>query len=371
MSGGVGRFVRTLSRISQTRYPAFVFGFGVPRRETPVFIYHDVSAPAFARDLEFLRHNGYRTLGLEEYLAAREGRVRAGRSVLLTFDDARKSFGEVALPLLRQFDARAVLFAPSYWMQAARRAPDDLFMSWEQLRACVESGLVDVQSHAHRHALIATSPQWVDFANPQALRQFDIYDWPIRCIDAVDELGKPALGTPVYRAEPLLSAHRRYLESEDVTVACREFVERHGGDAFFTEPDWRPRLTHFFRERARVQRGRFLDDAAFEKLVASEFELCRDDFRRHLGYTPHCIAYPWRLGSTRSLQLARQNGLRVAFGVAMDYGAERRRQRLPIPVYGRLKCDWLQFLPGERRASVLGALRRKLTGFSTVQHLAH
>ncbi|MET0987335.1 MAG: hypothetical protein ABW034_18220, partial [Steroidobacteraceae bacterium] len=95
MSGGVGRFIRTLSRISQTRYPAFVFGFRVPHGEIPVFIYHDVSVPAFARDLEFLRRNGYRTLGLEEYVAARESRVRPGRSVLLTFDDARKSFGEV------------------------------------------------------------------------------------------------------------------------------------------------------------------------------------------------------------------------------------------------------------------------------------
>jgi hypothetical protein len=69
--------------------------------------------------------------------------------------------------------------------------------------------------------------------------------------------------------------------------------------------------------------------------------------------------------------LARRSGFRFAFGVAMDYRAERRRTRLPIPVYGRLKSDWLQFLPGEQRASVLGAVRRKLAGFSTVQHLAH
>ena len=75
--------------------------------------------------------------------------------------------------------------------------------------------------------------------------------------------------------------------------------------------------------------------------------------------------------SMRSLQLARRSGFRSAFGVARDYGAERHRARLPIPVYGRVKCDWLQFLPGERRASLLGAVRRKLAGFGTVQHLAH
>jgi peptidoglycan/xylan/chitin deacetylase (PgdA/CDA1 family) len=368
---GFGRLMRTIARISRTRYPGFVLGLPLSRREIPVFIYHDVETPAFTRDLEFLHRNNYRTLGLDEYLAARDGKTRPGRAVLLTFDDARKSFGEVALPLLRQYDAHAVLFAPTYWMHPPQRAADDLFMSWEQLRACAESGHVDVQSHAHRHALVATSPQVVDFANPSALERFDIYDWPIRSIDARDELGKPALGTPVYRAAPLLSASRRYLESGEVTRVCREFVASHGGAEFFSRPDWRAPLDRLFDEHTRDAPGRFMDAAAFENLVASEFELCREEFKRHLGYVPYCIAYPWHLGSTPSLQQARHSGFRVAFGVAMDYGAERHRSRLPIPAYGRLKSDWLQFLPGEQRASILGAVRRKVAGFGTVQHLAH
>lgn len=368
---GFGRLLRTLARISRTRYPGFVLGLPLSRREIPVFIYHDVETAAFASDLEFLRRNNYRTLGLHEYLAARAGRVRPGRSVLLTFDDARKSFEAVALPLLRQFDARAVLFAPTYWMQSPQRALDDLFMSWEQLRTCAESGHVDVQSHAHRHALVAISSQVVDFANPSALARFDIYDWPMRFVDSQDELGKPALGTPVYRAAPLLSAQGRYLENGDVTRKCREFVQRHGGPEFFAQPDWRMQLERVFEEQARGAPGRFMDADLFERLVASEFDLCREEFKRHLGYAPHCIAYPWHLGSTSSLQQARRAGLQAAFGVAMDYRAERHRARLPIPVYGRLKSDWLQFLPGAQRASIVGALRRKVAGFGTVQHLAH
>ncbi|MFC4313262.1 polysaccharide deacetylase family protein [Steroidobacter flavus] len=369
--GGIGRFMRTAARISRTRYPGFVFGLPLSRHEIPVFMFHDVETAAFARDLDFLQRNNYRTLGLDEYLAARAGQVRPGRSVLLTFDDARKSFGEIALPLLRQYDARAVLFAPSYWMQPPQRSENDLFMSWAQLRACVESGRVDVQSHAHRHALVATSRQVVDFANPAALARFDIYDWPIRCVEGQDEFGKPALGTPVYRASPLLSADRRYLENDDVTRSCRDFVDSHGGPQFFVQPDWRSRLKRHFDECAPASPGRFMNADAFEALVASEFEQCRDEFKRHLGYAPHTIAYPWHLGSTPSLQLARRSGFRTAFGVAMDYGAERHRSRLPLPAYGRLKCDWLQFLPGEQRASILGAVRRKVAGFSAVQHLAH
>jgi peptidoglycan/xylan/chitin deacetylase (PgdA/CDA1 family) len=368
----LGRLLRTAARVSRTRYPAFIFGLPLARTEIPVFIYHDVETAAFARDLEFLSSNGYRTLSLGEYLAARETKSRAEKRVLLTFDDARKSFWHVAMPLLRTFDARAVLFAPSYWMaDPAERAPDDLFMTWEQLRACAESGLVDVQSHAHRHAIVPISDRVVDFANPQALARFDLYDWPMRTIDGAEELGMPAPGTPVYRSEPLLSASRRYVENGELTQLCRDFVARNGGEEFFNRPTWRAELQKFHTERSRSLPGHYLDDAAFERLVESEFELNREQFRKHLGYAPVCIAYPWMLGSQRSLELARRSGLRAAFGVAMDYRAERRNGRMPLPVFARLKCDWLQFLPGERRLSVFDAVSRKVSGFTKVQHLAH
>jgi peptidoglycan/xylan/chitin deacetylase (PgdA/CDA1 family) len=362
----IGRLLRTAARVSRTRYPGFIFGLPLARDEIPVFTYHDVETQVFARDLEFLRSNGYRTLSLEEYLAARNNGARVTRAVLLTFDDARKSFWTVALPLLRTFEARAVLFVPSHWMTT-----DDQFMSWPEVRACVESGLVDVQSHAHRHALVATSPQLVDFAHPQALARFDIYDWPMRNIDGVEELGRPAPGTPIYRSTPLLSATRRYVENTEITQACREHVARNGGEQFFAQPRWREELGELHRQLSARLRGRYMDDDAFRALVASEFELNREQFRKHLGIPANCLAYPWMLGSPLSLELAKRHGIRTAFGVALDYGAERRRASLPIPVFGRLKCDWLQFLPGEQRSNVLAAVGRKLSGIAKLQHLAH
>jgi peptidoglycan/xylan/chitin deacetylase (PgdA/CDA1 family) len=366
-----GRLLRTAARVSRTRYPAFIFGLPVRHGEIPVFTYHDIETPALTSDLEFLRSNGYRTLGLDEYLAARDGKVSPGRAVLLTFDDARKSFWSVVLPLLRTFEARAVLFAPSYWMTPPAQPADDLFMSWQQLRACAESGLVDVQSHAHRHALVAISPQLIDFAHPQALAHFDIYDWPMRQDGGTEELGRPAPGTPIYRSMPILSATRRYVENAELTRACREFVQRCGSEEFFAPREWRTQLRDLHRSLCETLPGCYEDDAAFERLVASEFELSSELFRRHLGYAPTAIAYPWMLGSQLSLRLAQRHGLRVAFGVALDYRAERRRNRLPLPVFGRLKCDWLQFLPGQRRLGVLSAVGRKISGLGKLQHLAH
>jgi len=402
-----GRYLRTAARVSRTRYPGFILGLPLDRDEIPVFTYHDVAAEELRADLDYLYVNGYRTLGLQEYLGTRAARNRSltpirrprvqppspgkswtgrgdRRAVMLTFDDARKSFWHTVLPLLREFSAHAVLFAPTYWMdspagrqegeirppRACANPADDLFMSWTQLKVCAESGHVDVQSHAHRHTLVAVAPTQVDFANPQALARFDLYDWPMRWMDGRDELGQPALGTPVYRAAPLLSAQRRYLENSAVTQACRDLVERGGGTHFFSRPGWRGELQALHGKCSRRQPGAYMPAEAFRQLLASEFEYSRDAFKSHLGYAPTCLAYPWMLGSRQSLELARQFGLQAAFGVALDYRAERDRS-LPIPVYGRLKCDWLRFMPGRQRRSAIAAVGKKISGLAGIQHLAH
>ncbi len=361
------RAARGARNVLRTRYPLFLLGLPLTRGEIPVFIYHDVEPESFARELEFLRANHYRTISLDEFLAAGDRKSGAReKRVLLTFDDARRSFYEVALPVLRSFDARATLFVPSYWMSHGCT----LFMSWEQVRSCAASGHVDVQSHAHRHALVATSNQLVGFATPTLLARYDIYDWPMRHTATGEQLGPPAAGTPIYRAAPLLSADRRFLESPGLTVACTQLVSESGGEAFFNLSDWATRLHRLYHSRSRVLGGELMAPPHFDRLLDSEFELAREEFRARLGYAPTSIAYPWMLGSQRSLELARRYGFRAAFGVALDY-RRARRGGLPLPAFGRFRSDWLPLLPGRGRASFLSIAARKLATFSGRQPLAH
>ena len=368
---GARRALRGAGNVLRTRYPLFLLGLPLPRHEIPVFIYHDVEPAAFSRELEFLRTNGYRTIALDEYIAAGECKSPGReRRVLLTFDDARSSFYEVALPLLRTFDARATLFVPSYWMQPASVTGAALFMNWQQVRECVESGHVDVQSHAHRHTLVATSNQLVGFASPARIARYDVYDWPMRNTATGERLGPPALGTPVYRAAPLLSASGRFIESPGLTQACTQLVSESGGEAFFNLSGWPGRLLRLYQSRARVLQGELMSGAEFTALVKSEFELARAEFTVHLGYAPTSIAYPWMLGSRESLEIARRAGFRNAFGVALDY-RRARRGGLALPVFGRLRSDWLPLLPGRGRASFLSIAARKLASFYGSQPLAH
>ena len=354
------RAVRGTNNVLRTRYPLFLLGLPIARGEIPVFIYHDVEPASFAGDLEFLRANGYRTISLDEFLSAGPRKsTRGDKRVLLTFDDARRSFYEVALPTLRTFDARATLFVPSYWMRPPAITGSTLFMSWEQVRLCAASGYVDVQSHAHRHALVAISNQLVGFASPRLIARHDVYDWPMRHTATGEGLGPPPLGTPIYRAAPLLSAGCRFLESPELATVCIQRVSELGSEAFFNLSDWAAQLHELHDSRSRVLHGELMTQAGFIRLLTSELELAHEEFRSQLGYAPTSLAYPWMLGSRNSLELARRYGFRNAFGVALDY-RRARHERLPFPVFGRLRSDWLPLLPGRGRASFLSIAARKL-----------
>ena len=69
-SATVRRAARSLSHIVKTRYPQFFPGFPLARTDFPAFIYHDVATEAFARDLELPRVDGYRSIGLDEFMVS-------------------------------------------------------------------------------------------------------------------------------------------------------------------------------------------------------------------------------------------------------------------------------------------------------------
>lgn len=369
----------SIKRLMCTRYPRFIFGFQLQQGEIPAFIYHDVDEQTFETDLTFLRDNGYRTLTTEEFVKYNYN-VCDNKSVLLTFDDARKNFFKVTFPLLRKFNTRATLFVPTYWI-GGRKGPlkaqedvrprDDMFMTWDELRTCVRSGLVDVQLHAHRHALVYTSDRLVGFASPKLLAQHHIYDWPMRQNGHNEMLGLPPLGTPIYEAMPLLSAPSRLLEDMTVVRACQDVVDLEGGEGFFTKRDWTIQLRRVHQDTARrVAHPKLMAESEFQSLVASEFQLSQQLFETELGVFPRYFAYPWMLGSMFSLKLAAERGIDAVFGVGLDF---RRARRLngPVPAFGRIKGEWLRFLPGVGRLRLRDVLPEKLRGFLRSQHLAH
>jgi len=131
----------------------------------PVFCYHVIHHDTFHADLSFLKHNGYTTLTADELLDHLGSRKAAPpRSVVLSFDDGHLSLYEVAYPLLKAFDYKAVAFiCPGLHRDrdADDAQPDGGLCDWQQVRQMHDSGCVDFQPHTLGHRYI---PRW-----PEAL----------------------------------------------------------------------------------------------------------------------------------------------------------------------------------------------------------
>lgn len=369
-SDGWRRVARTLGRVAETSYPRFALGLPPGPTQIPVFLYHSVTPGELTADLQYLLNNGYQALRLAEFFAlASQG--AGAKAVLLTFDDARRNFFEVALPVLRDHGVPATLLVPTLWATrgSSPTAPGDGgFMTWDQIRAVSASGLIDVECHGHRHALVPVSDRLVGYATPQALQRYDIFDWPMRHQDGAEHFGLPPLGTPIYRAAPLLGADHSLIEDEGAMQRCTAEVASGGGAAFFEQPHWRKRLSEVYA--AAPRRPRPLDPAAHRELIASEFAQARATFLHELGRAPRFFAYPWRLGSDASLALARDFGFAAVFGVALDVRRVRHNAP-PLPAFCRFKADWLRSLPGRGRQRLIDVVRTKMVNFATTQHLAH
>ncbi len=125
-----------------------------------ILCYHDLSDdPArksytippeqFRRQLRQLREAGWAFLSLSELLSRKDHLDELPpKTLVVTFDDAYRSFFEKALPILKEEGVKATVSVISSFIDAP---PTDLppLMTWEQIREAGESGFVEIASHSH------------------------------------------------------------------------------------------------------------------------------------------------------------------------------------------------------------------------------
>jgi peptidoglycan/xylan/chitin deacetylase (PgdA/CDA1 family) len=135
--------------------PAYSFAAG---GHANAFIYHrfgddrypstDISAEDFAAQLRWLKKEGRPVLSLGEVVR----RLRAGEAlpegcVVLTVDDAFRSFFETGMPLLRRYGFPVTLFVNT----AAVGSPG--YLDWAELKRLAGEG-VEIGNHSRSHAYL-------------------------------------------------------------------------------------------------------------------------------------------------------------------------------------------------------------------------
>lgn len=173
-----------------------LWGEGLMGRLLPALMYHhviergldrlSVDVAGFEAQVRYLVERGYTTLHTAEFVRyLRSEAVAPERAVLITFDDGYVDTWAYAFPVLRRYNAKATLFLLTGWVsEAPRRRPtaedvgtgepviglpsipphdmawrdlsdrgaaSPLALTWEEVAAMEQSGVMDIQSHTHTH----------------------------------------------------------------------------------------------------------------------------------------------------------------------------------------------------------------------------
>ncbi len=129
-----------------------------------------ISSHTLIGHFAWFREHGYQVISLDDLLAANEDRKPLpDKAILLTFDDGYQSVYTRVYPLLKLFNYPAVIGPVGKWMEAEpgtmvsygdHQTPRDFFLTWDQIKEMVDSGLVEVASHSDDlHQGIIANPQ--------------------------------------------------------------------------------------------------------------------------------------------------------------------------------------------------------------------
>lgn len=129
-----------------------------------------ITVDELARQFSWLRDNGYAVVSVQQIINSRNGGAPLPtRAVMLSFDDGYKSVHTHVLPLLRLFGYPATLAIVGNWIDSpdtslieyeTSRTERAQFMSWAEIRDCLESGLVEIASHSFdMHHGVPSNPQ--------------------------------------------------------------------------------------------------------------------------------------------------------------------------------------------------------------------
>jgi peptidoglycan/xylan/chitin deacetylase (PgdA/CDA1 family) len=303
----------TIGMLATGRLPRCLTRSGFdPLQDLPVFAQHAPSAGYLEPKLRHLVDNGYDTVTVERYEKWNRGQWRPSRpSVMLTFDDGFRAFGERVMPLLRQYGCKAVLFVCPGLVDLASRSNDAVgtlvrrhYLDWDELGALAKTGLVDIQSHGMWHNKVAFSA-----------RRAGSIEGPIRgIVEALDALPPEQ---PLY----------------DLLEGKRKDLPRY------------PAVPLYLSSEPR----RILEDARTAKLTLED----------RLGRRVSAFAFPWWNGSSAAVSALRDAGYDSVF---WGLRPVRRCGVSGLDRIGRLSFDWIHCLPGKGRIAPTTLMWKKFQG---------
>ncbi|MGD9972846.1 MAG: polysaccharide deacetylase family protein [Desulfatirhabdiaceae bacterium] len=352
-----------LSRLLRGHYPSFVSEFHPAQLvdEVPVFMFHQDDPVVLETQFAYLKQNGYRSLSLNEFMGFLSGTIRiTPRSVLLTWDDGDSSWFTDVCPLLKKYGFCGIGFVvPAYIDDQPVKTSERRWLTWNELAEMDTSGLMDIQSHSHRHDRIFTGPEVFDFFHPG----FDVnplhLDIPWHWENG-RYTNRLQLGTPLYRHSSRFEDRPMIKPDPEILARCMSYVDDRGGEQFFQQSGWRRELLTVYH--LTIQKSFSFDTESHqeqETRILESLSLSRKILSQKLGKDVAHLCYPYGIGSRLAVRLSQRSGYISNFWVIPPGRRTSRAGDSPFYI-PRIKNDYIFRLPGKGRKSLADIFSAKL-----------
>jgi hypothetical protein len=306
--------------------PVIMYHSVRPRRDSRwVYSHLTLELPYFIQQLEYFKKSKYYVASLMEVLAFKRGEILLPKkTICLTFDDGYLDNWVYAFPLLKKYRFRATIFICPEFIQLSKEVrptlddvwsgklrQEDLyeggFLSWDELISMQMSNLIDIQSHSMTHTYYPVSKKIVDFHHPG-----DDYIWlewnanpthkSFYMSNKVND--QTPLGTPIYQSEQAIIA-KRVQENGQLSKHIVNFVESHGSDTFFRQPNWRDILFLLTDEYKRKNSITYVRETELEYLGRLSYELkdSRKILEKHLNKQISILCWQMVVGMMRLINM--------------------------------------------------------------------
>jgi peptidoglycan/xylan/chitin deacetylase (PgdA/CDA1 family) len=152
-TGGAGVTVLIYHRFGEDKYPST-----------------NISLDRFREQLEFLKHNNYQVITLDQLISSLKGESELpDRAAVITIDDGYKSVYAEAWPVLKQYGYPFTVFL---YVKATENKHWN-YMNWDQIKEMKAAG-VDFQNHGFAHDHMAFKPPEIDIDEYKAWIRADL-----------------------------------------------------------------------------------------------------------------------------------------------------------------------------------------------------
>ena len=361
------------------KYPDFIFkgSSGLKFGEIPAFVFHSVVPENFEKQLKYLYDNNYTTIDADTLINVITGKAELiERAVVLTFDDGLSNLWTTIFPLLKKYNFVGVSFiCPSFIEEKNEIFPNiedvwsgkvlmkDIterertlpFCTWEEIKKIHNSGVIDFQSHSFSHSSVFTNDKIFDFINPgfQSSPLVGTLNLLVKMDGFEKLLNGLEWGLPIYKWDSNISATKRYMEDENVSKICVEYVKSNGGINFFKKKFWKRELKKVWKDALLKcgKNGSFQNPNDRYKDIEKELSKSKNEIETRLNKNVYHLSNPWYKGSDLSVQISEKLGYKSNFWGMVQGRAINMVGEDPFYIK-RIDENYIFSLPGKNRKSL-------------------